>query len=75
MDVLLHAHLDVLAERRRRLLLHPHPKAPEARHVQIRQDAIASHICEHSKNPKPFVWTKTAKANLAKLDRPPVPSE
>ena len=39
------------------------------------QEAIARYIREHNKTPKPFVWTKTAKAILAKLDRLPVPSE
>ncbi len=39
------------------------------------QDAIARYIREHNKTPKPFVWTKTAEAILAKLDRLPVPSE
>jgi hypothetical protein len=29
--------------------------------------AIARYIREHNKTPKPFVWTKTAKAILAKL--------
>jgi transposase len=39
------------------------------------QDAIARYIREHNKTPKPFVWTKTANAILAKLDRLPVASE
>jgi hypothetical protein len=29
---------------------------------------------EHNASPKPFVWTKSAEAILAKLDRCPVPS-
>jgi transposase len=37
--------------------------------------AIARSIREHNKMPKPFVWTKTAEAILAKLQRLPVPSE
>jgi transposase len=37
--------------------------------------AIAHYIREHNKTPKPFVWTKTAKAILTKLQRLPVPSE
>jgi transposase len=37
--------------------------------------AIARSIREHNKMPKPFVWTKTAAAILAKLQRLPVPSE
>ena len=39
------------------------------------QDAIARYIQAHNKSPKPFVWTRTAKAILAKLDRLPVASE
>jgi hypothetical protein len=39
------------------------------------ETAIAHFIREHNKIPKPFVWTKTAKAILAKLQRLPVPSE
>jgi transposase len=37
--------------------------------------AIACYIREHNKIPKPFVWTKTAKAILAKLHHLPVASE
>jgi hypothetical protein len=37
--------------------------------------AIARYIREHNNTAKPFVWTKTAKAILAKLHRLPVPSE
>jgi transposase len=39
------------------------------------KEAIARYIREHNKTPKPFVWTQSAKAILAKLDRLPVPSE
>jgi transposase len=39
------------------------------------QEAIARYIREHNNTPKPFLWTKTANAILAKLDRLPVPSE
>ena len=38
------------------------------------QAAINTYLAEHNANPKPFVWTKSAKAILAKLDRCPVPS-
>ena len=38
------------------------------------ETAITHYIREHNR-PKPFVWTKPAKAILAKLDRLPVPSE
>ena len=37
--------------------------------------AITSYIREHNKTPKLFVWRKTAKAILTKLDRLPIPSE
>ena len=39
------------------------------------QTAINAYLAEHNANPKPFVWTKSADAILAKLDRFPVPSE
>jgi hypothetical protein len=38
------------------------------------QAAINAYLAEHNVNPKPFVWTKSAHAILAKLDRLPVPS-
>ena len=38
------------------------------------QVAINADLTEHNANPKPFVWTKSAEAILAKLDRCPVPS-
>jgi hypothetical protein len=36
------------------------------------QAAINAYLAEHNANPKPFVWTKSAEAILAKLDRYPV---
>ena len=37
------------------------------------QAAINSYLAEHNASPKPFVWTKSAEAILAKLDRcPPI---
>src|SRR5207253_3545147 len=38
------------------------------------QAAINAYLAEHNTSPKPFVWTKSADAILAKLDRCPVPS-
>ena len=38
------------------------------------QPAINAYLAEHNASPKPFVWTKSAEAILAKLDRCPVPS-
>jgi len=38
------------------------------------QAAINRYLNEHNDAPKPFVWTKTADAILAKLNRLPVPS-
>ena len=37
------------------------------------QAAINAYLAEHDASPKPFVWTKSADAILAKLDRCPVP--
>jgi hypothetical protein len=31
--------------------------------------AINAYLAEHNASPKPFVWTKSAEAILAKLDR------
>ena len=39
------------------------------------QSAINAYLAEHNARPKPFVWTQSANAILAKLDRLPVPSE
>ncbi len=39
------------------------------------QNAIRSHIRDHNRNPKPFVWTKPADTILAKLNRLPVASD
>jgi transposase len=38
------------------------------------QTAINAYLAEHNANPKPFVWTKSAEAILAKFDRLPVTS-
>jgi transposase len=38
------------------------------------QTAINAYLAEHNASPKPFVWTKSADAILAKFDRCPVPS-
>jgi hypothetical protein len=39
------------------------------------QSAINAYLAEHTAHPKPFVWTQSANAILAKLDRLPVLSE
>ena len=39
------------------------------------QSAINAYLAEHNAHPKPFVWTASAEAILAKLDRLPVLSE
>ena len=38
------------------------------------QAAINAYLAEHNASSKPFVWTKSAEAILAKLDRFPVSS-
>ena len=38
------------------------------------QAAINAYLAEHNASPKPFVWTQSADAIMAKLDRCPVPS-
>jgi hypothetical protein len=36
--------------------------------------AINRYLNAHNASPKPFVWTQSAEAIMAKLDRCPVPS-
>ena len=36
--------------------------------------AINAYLAEHNASPKPFLWTKSAEAIMAKLERCPVPS-
>ena len=38
------------------------------------QGAINAYLAEYNASPKPFIWTKSAEAIMAKLDRCPVPS-
>ena len=38
------------------------------------QAAINAYLAENNASPKPFVWTKSAEAIMAKLDRCPVSS-
>jgi transposase len=38
------------------------------------QAAINAYLAEHNASPRPFVWTQSAKAIMAKLDRLPVTS-
>jgi hypothetical protein len=38
------------------------------------QTAINAYLAEHNTSPKPFVWTQTAEAIIAKLERCPVSS-
>ena len=38
------------------------------------QAAINAYLAEHNASPKPFLWTKSAEAIRAKLERCPVPS-
>ena len=38
------------------------------------QAAINAYLAEHNASPKPFVWTQSAEAIIAKLERSPVPS-
>ncbi|HEX2552522.1 MAG TPA: IS630 family transposase, partial [Microvirga sp.] len=39
------------------------------------QATINRYIAEHNSSPRPFVWTKSAKAILARVRRNPEPSE
>jgi len=42
------------------------------RSVADLQAAINAYLAEHNASPKPFVWTKSAEAIMAKLERCPV---
>ena len=44
------------------------------RSIAVLQAAINTYLAEHNTSPKPFVWTKSAEAIMAKLDRCPVSS-
>ena len=39
------------------------------------QGSVNACLAEHNAHPKPFVWTKSVEAILAKLDRVPVLSD
>jgi transposase len=43
------------------------------RSIADRQAAINAYLAEHNTNAKPFAWTQTAEAIMAKLERCPVP--
>ena len=45
------------------------------RSIVDRQGSINACLAEHNAHPKPFVWTKSVEAILAKLDRVPVLSD
>jgi hypothetical protein len=44
------------------------------RSIVYLQAAINRYLKEHNDDPKPFVWTKSSDAILAKLNRLPAPS-
>jgi len=46
---------------------------PVPQHLVL-QAAINAYLAEHNASPRPFVWTKSSEAILAKLDRCAVPS-
>src|ERR1700704_2953099 len=73
LDVPLHAYLDVLAQRRRRLLRQTHTrrrlKRGVFRSVADLQAAINRFVEETNSNPKPFVWTADPKRVLAAVKR------
>ena len=70
MDVPLHTDLLLLAQCRGRLLLQAHSAEPQTgvfRSVDDLESAITRYIAATNRNPKPFVWTATAKTIQAKL--------
>ena len=70
MDVPFHADLLLLAQCRGRLLLQAHSAEPQQgvfRSVDDLESAITRYIAATNSNPKPFVWTATAKIIQAKL--------
>jgi hypothetical protein len=69
LDVPLHPDLGLLAQCRRELFLED-----DATAIADLQAAINAYLAEHNASPKPFAWTQSADAILAKLDRLPVTS-
>ena len=49
-----------------------HPQLDRFRAHDAPRSAINAYLAEHNAKPKPFVWTKSAEAILAKLNRLPV---
>jgi hypothetical protein len=77
LDFSLHPNLGVLAQCGGELFLEDDAAAHPSRRLPLGVDlqaAINAYLAEHNANPKPFLWTKSAEAILAKLDRCPVPS-
>src|SRR5215469_1217878 len=77
LGVPLHPDLQLLAQRRRDLLLlltRRRLRRGIFRSIVDLQAAINRYLDEHNANPKPFVWSKPADTILAKLKRLPVPS-
>ena len=72
LDLPLHADLLLLAERRRGLLLQADPPEPEARGLPLGcrpGEVHHRYINAANRDPKPFVWTATAKAIRTKRRR------
>jgi hypothetical protein len=57
-----------------RWTFHFTPTSGVFRSIPDLQAAINAYLAEHNTSPKPFVWTQSADAILAKIDRLPVAS-
>src|SRR5712691_4077392 len=78
LDHPLHPDLRLAAECRREFPFQDDPPAHPSRRPPLDADlqaATNAYLAEQNANPKPFVWTKSAPAILAKLEYLPVPSE
>ena len=78
LDLPLHPDFGLLAQCGRQLLLEDDRQRIRRgvfHSIVDLQSAINAYLAEHNAHPKPFVWTQSANAILAKLDRLPVLSE
>jgi len=63
---------DITTERLRRGVFHSVPELIEAIEGYVakhNEEAIEGYVAKHNENPKPFIWTATAKDILEKVVR------
>jgi len=73
----LHPDLGLLAQRRREFLFEDERQRIRRgvfRSIADLQAAIKAYLAEHNASANPLIWTQSAEAILAKLNRCPLPS-